>query len=239
MVIALIALCLALGGTAYAASSGAISSGSTPALSQCRADVYGAFRFKPSGSMQQRAAATQAICGESSTGAAGANGPQGAKGDPGQAGPMGEAGEAGPPGPAGPSSYGEFYALMPGDNAATVAPGTAVDFPQNGPGVGGISRSGVDTFLLSESGTYRVSFDVSVTEAGQLDLSVNGIELPYTVVGRATGTSEITGESLVTVSAGSILSVNNPAGNSTALTITPLAGGTHAVAASLVIERLG
>jgi len=36
----------------------------------------------------------------------------------------------------------------------------------------------------------------------------------------------------------SILSVRNPSGNSTALTITPLAGGTVAVSAHLVITQL-
>ena len=241
MVVALIALCLALGGTAYAASSGLIS-GASPTLTQCRANVYGAFRFKPSGTMAQRAAATEAICGEASTGAPGPAGPQGApgpKGDRGATGEAGKAGETGPPGPLGPSSYAEFFALMPPDNAATVAAGNAVQFPQNGPQAGGVSRAGPSAFVLSSAGTYRVSFVVSVTEAGQLELTRNGTELAYTVNGRATGTSQITGEALVTAAAGDVISVINPAGNSPALTITPLAGGTHPVAASLVIEQLG
>jgi len=45
--------------------------------------------------------------------------------------------------------------------------------------------------------------------------------------------------SLVTTSVtNSILTIRNPAGNSTALTITPLAGGTRQVSASLVITRI-
>jgi hypothetical protein len=80
---------------------------------------------------------------------------------------------------------------------------------------------------------------VSVTEAGQLILAANGVELPSTVVGRATGTSEIVGVSLIrTTVANTVLEVRNPAGNSTALTITPLAGGTHAVSAHLTILRV-
>jgi hypothetical protein len=35
------------------------------------------------------------------------------------------------------------------------------------------------------------------------------------------------------------MSVVNSAGNFTALTITPLAGGTHPVAASVIIEQFG
>ncbi len=128
---------------------------------------------------------------------------------------------------------------MPPDNAATVAPGTAVAFPQDGPVDGSIARTGVDTFNLPVVGTYRISFTVPVTEAGQLILSLNGADLAYTVAGRATGTSAIEGESLVTTtSANSTISVLNPAGNPTALTITPLAGGTRPVSASIIIERI-
>lgn len=137
--------------------------------------------------------------------------------------------------------FGDFFALMPPDNAATVAPGTDVDFPQDGPtsGTGAVVRISTSEFQLSTIGTYQVSFQVSVTEAGQLILTLNGADLAYTVVGRATGTSQIVGISLIqTTVADSILTVRNPAGNSTALTITPLAGGTRPVSAHLVITRL-
>jgi hypothetical protein len=153
------------------------------------------------------------------------------------------AGAVGPKGPAGPSGsgeFGEFFALMPPDNAATVAPGTAVSFPQNGPASASITRLSVSTFQLGAASTYRVSFVVSVTEAGQLELTLNGAALAYTVVGRATGTSEIVGESLVSAATpNAVLAVVNPAGSSTALTITPVAGGTAPVSASLVIQKIG
>jgi BclA-like protein/collagen triple helix repeat protein len=250
LIVASLALFVALGGTGYAASSGLISGSGSP-LAECRANIYDAFSFKSQGTQTQRAAATQAICGAASS--AGAVGPQGAKGDAGAAGATGATGatgpagapgatgDTGPPGPPAPdlTSYAEFYALMPPDNAAPVAAGGAVDFPLNGPSQGGIARINAETFLLPEAGTYRVSFSVSVSEAGQLALSLNGAELPSTVYGRATGTSQIAGDSLVTTSgANSTLSIVNPAGNSTALTITPLAGGTHPAAASLVVEQL-
>jgi hypothetical protein len=129
---------------------------------------------------------------------------------------------------------------MPPDNAATVAPGTDVSFPEDGPLSGAnITRTGPNTFNLSDIGTYQVMFQVSVIEAGQLILTLNGADLAYTVVGRATGTSQITGLSLVqTTVINSILTVRNPAGNTTALTITPLAGGTRPVSAHLVITRI-
>ncbi len=177
-------------------------------------------------------------------GIAGPVGPQGVAGVAGPVGPQGPAGEAGPVGPQGPAggvlSYADFYALMPADNAATVAPGADVSFPQDGPNSGaGIVRTGPDAFNLAEIGVYQVLFQVSVTEAGQLILTLNGADLAYTVAGRATGTSQIVGMAIVeTTAANSVLTVRNPDGTADALTITPLAGGTRPVSAHLVITRL-
>ena len=76
--------------------------------------------------------------------------------------------------------------------------------------------------------------------SGQLILTLNGEDLAYTVVGRATGTSQIVGMAIVTTTTiNSILTVRNPAGNAAALTITPLAGGTRPVSAHLVIIQIG
>lgn len=124
--------------------------------------------------------------------------------------------------------------------AATVAPGTDVSFPQDGPNSGsGIVRSGPDSFNLTLIGSYQVLFEVSITEAGQLLLTLNGTDLEYTVVGRATGASQIVGMAIVTTTViNSLLTVRNPAGNAAALTITPLAGGTRPVSAHLVITQL-
>ncbi len=196
-------------------------------------------------------------CTPGPQGPAGPRGPQGPAGEIGPVGPQGPAGETGPIGPQGPAgetgatgpqgpaggvlNYADFYALMPPDNAATVAPGTDVSFPQDGPNSGAdISRTGPDSFNLAQIGTYQILFEVSVDEAGQLILTLNGADLEYTVVGRATGASQIVGMAIVTTTViNSILTVRNPAGNSTALTITPLAGGTRPVSAHLVITQLG
>ncbi|MBE6881366.1 MAG: collagen-like protein [Ruminococcaceae bacterium] len=181
------------------------------------------------------------------TGPAGPQGPVGETGPAGPQGPVGETGPAGPQGPIGETgpaggvlNYADFYALMPPDNAATVAPGTDVSFPQDGPvSSTDIFRTGDSSFNLSQIGTYQIFFQVSVTEAGQLLLTLNGADLEYTVVGRATGTSQIIGMALVTTTtADSVLTVRNPEGNASALTITPLAGGTRPVSAHLVIVQL-
>jgi hypothetical protein len=84
-----------------------------------------------------------------------------------------------------------------------------------------------------------MSFNVPVIEAGQLTLTLNGVELSYTVTGRATGTTPISGESLVqTTVVNSVLSVRNPAANGNALTITPLAGGDEPGSATLIVQQL-
>lgn len=184
-------------------------------------------------------------------GFAGAQGPVGPGGAPGAAGPAGSqgprgvAGATGPSGAVGPAGadlgFAEFFALTPGDNAAPVAPGTTVSFPRIGPndGTSAIVRVNSSIFQRAGIGTYEVSFQVPVTEAGQLELVLNGVALTDAVVGRATGTSQIVGESLITTTLpNSFLQVWNPSGNPVALTISTNAGGNDAVSASLTIQRL-
>jgi len=168
-------------------------------------------------------------------GIAGALGPQGIAGLAGAIGATGLTGAAG-----GVLGFADFFALMPPNNAATVAPNTDVSFPQDGPLSGtAITRVSASSFNLAAIGTYQVLFQVGVNEPGQLILTLNGADLPYTVVGRATGTSQIVGIALVQTSViNSVLTVRNPAGNAAALTITPLAGGTRPVSAHLVITQI-
>lgn len=178
----------------------------------------------------------QGIQGE--PGPTGATGPQGPVGE---TGPQGIQGEVGPQGPAGVvANFADFYALMPTDNATPVGVGEDVAFPQNGPTSNStITRLTDNSFSLSEVGTYLVMFQVSVSEPGQLVLTLNDEEIPYSVVGRATGTSQIVETILITTTiATSTLTVRNPAANATALTITPTAGGNESVSAHLVIVQL-
>ena len=129
---------------------------------------------------------------------------------------------------------------MPGDNSATIAVGTDVEFPSDGPFLGGdIARLGPSSFNLVSVGTYQILFQVSIDEPGQLVVSLNNLQQTYTTVGRATGTSQIVGMCLIqTLTANSTLTIRNPSGNSTALTITPNAGGAGSVSAHLLITRI-
>lgn len=169
----------------------------------------------------------------------GRDGNDGCDGKRGKRGKRGHTGNCGPQGPRGCIEASDFYALMPYDNSSTVAPGTDIQFPSDGPNTGKVLRTSASTFILPTIGLYHVEFQVSVTEPAQLCIALNLVELPYTVVGRATGTSQLVGTCLIrTTSSNSILSVRNPASASTALTITPLAGGNESVSAHLVIMQI-
>lgn len=171
----------------------------------------------------------------------GSAGPQGPIGPTGPVGPQGPIGETGPQGPAGTVlAFADFFALMPPDNAGTITAGEDVAFPQDGPNSGsGISRESAVSFVLDEPGTYLVQFQVTPGEGGQLVLTLNGEELPYTVAGREAGAAQIVGMALITTTAAdSVLTVRNPAGSNPPLTLTPSAGGTEPVSAHLIILQL-
>ena len=129
---------------------------------------------------------------------------------------------------------------MPEDNTSTITPGTDISFPQDGPTSGtNITRTDDTTFNLEPIGTYQILFQASIEEAGQLVIALNGTELDYTVVGRASGTSQIVGMSIINTTAeNSTLTIRNPIENTTALTLTPTAGGTEPVSAQLIITQL-
>jgi collagen triple helix repeat protein len=188
-------------------------------------------------------AATGAPGAPGATGAAGAVGPAGpvgADGAPGGAGQQGPIGLTGQAGADGVSAYAEFFAVNPGGNPLTMFPGDAIPFPQDGPSSGAIARSGPSSINLPDIGTYRVSFSVPITEAGQLVVTLDGVELDYTVAGRFTGNTSIAGETLIETTAPNMsLAVGIPADSSSGLTMSPFAGGNQPVAATLVIEQLG
>jgi hypothetical protein len=167
-------------------------------------------------------------------------GPRGAPGLAGAAGAAGIQGIPGIPGAPGILDFSDFFALMPPDNpgVGAIGPGDAVAFPNTGSTAGSIVRVDDTTFQLKTPGTYLVQFQVDVTEPAQLQLSLNTMPQPSTVVGRATPTTQIIGVSLVTtITPNSTLQVINPIGN-LALTLTPSDGGSTPISAHLTIIRI-
>jgi hypothetical protein len=212
------------------------------------------------------AAGATGIGPQGPAGPTGTNGTNGATGPTGALGATGFAGVTGPNGVTGTVLFGDFFALMGnpsiiGDNdnpnAIPAFPNvlSAVSFPRPNPDVvNTIPRFDDSHFILPVIGTYLIQFQVSITGGptndGQLELVLNpgsitnpGVgptEQAYTVVGRATGTSQIEGIYLVTTtSVNTILSVNNPSGNN-AIVVTPFAGDAAniPVSAHLVIIQI-
>jgi hypothetical protein len=159
-------------------------------------------------------------------------GPIGLPGLPGAIGPVGPIGATGQ---SGVFSAANYYLITP---AAPIIPGASIIFSNDGPAFGtDITRISGANFNLQTIGIYQVFFQASITESGQLSILLNGI--PTLIVGRATGTCQIVSLSLIqTVIPNSILSIVNPVTETTALTLTPFAGGTSQVSAHLVITRI-
>ena len=158
--------------------------------------------------------------------------------------PVGPDGDNGDTGPAGViSNFSMFYGLTTGtgnggatDYAATVPVKTSA-------GTGRVRVDG-SSFTLPDVGTYEITFKVHTTEPGQLELEVDGSELPETVavnMNPTLGGHPIIGNAFITTTViNSILAVINPPGNTPALPITPADGAsTHANAQSITIKYLG
>jgi hypothetical protein len=127
---------------------------------------------------------------------------------------------------------------MPSDNPSAVLTGDPIDFPQDNVIVGtDIIRLNNFRFQL-EKGTYQVFFQVSVSDAAQLVVVLNGTEQLYTVVGRDAKSTQIVGLCLIQLTEQTVLTIHNASSSSTNITITQNAGGTSPVSAHLVITKL-
>jgi hypothetical protein len=156
---------------------------------------------------------------------------------------VGSSGPSGPPGGGGVLGFAHFYSVV-----SAVAPGLNV--PQNDPVPfdqdGSASLTNQPTrvngthFMLPAVGIYEVTFQVSITEAAQLAIRFNGGPfLPYSVAGRATGSSQVSNTIFITTTlVNQILEVYNVGLSAIHVTGNPGSGGNNPVSASLTIVRL-
>lgn len=145
---------------------------------------------------------------------------------------------------AGWPAWGEISALMPGDNAATIAVAAPVLFPQPLKSKGGVTVLTANSLRLPVAGEWLITAQVSVNEAGQIAVArqVGGVglfsQIGSTVVGRATGTNQIVLSKIITAGAGDVIQIWNATGNPAPLTMTLIAGGTNAVSATFRAELM-
>ena len=120
-----------------------------------------------------------------------------------------------------------------------VAIEAGVSFSNNGVLTAGITHApGNAAITVVTSGTYKIAFLVSGVEPNQFGLFVNGAPATGTVYGSGAGTQQNTGQAILVLGAGDVLTVMNHS-SAAAVTLQTLAGGTQTnVNASVVIEKL-
>jgi hypothetical protein len=162
-------------------------------------------------------------------------GPTGLQGAPSNV--PGPTGATGPAGPAGALAFADYYHTGDG---SSYTPGLDIPFPTPGVVYGtSISALSDQVWNLATPGVYLIMFELSVTEPAQVVLNINYSESAATRVGRATGTSQIFGTSLVTtILPNTALEVHNSSTSGNNLTLTPSAGGTGQATNHLVIIQL-
>jgi BclA C-terminal domain len=176
------------------------------------------------------------------TGTTGNTGLDGTTGAGGVTGPAGSTGATGATGSAASQGLSQ-YAYVYNDAAQTVAIEADVNFNKNGVLTSGITHAagtpGAAGIALVNAGDYKVTFSVSGSEPSQMALFVNGITVvPGTVYGSGAGTQQNTGQTIVTLAAGDVLTVRNHS-SAAAVTLAEPIGGTQAtVNASVAIEKL-
>ncbi len=175
------------------------------------------------------------------TGPAGPQGPVGNTGPIGPAGPQGPIGNTGPAGPAGPPAnlpqpqYGYVY-----NKSAQVVPIEAdVTFDTNGITTPGITHApGTSQIDITVTGDYVVFFSISTVEPGQFALFVNGAPIMGAVYGSGAGTQQNSGQTMLALSSGDVLTLRNHT-SASAVTLQTDTGGTQAnVNASLAVIKL-
>lgn len=163
-------------------------------------------------------------------GAAGVNGATGATGATGLAGTAGAAGATGATGPAG--AAGTAYLHLYNLSAQVVALEADITFSNTGSTAGFSGQSPLN------AGTYLVMFTVSGVEPNQFSLFQNGAPVAGATFGSGAGTQQTTGQAILTLAAGDVITVRNHT-SAAAVTLQTLAGGTQINAnASLTITRL-
>ena len=88
------------------------------------------------------------------------------------------------------------------------------------------------------AGDYRVAVSVSGVEPGQFGLFLNGASVAGTVYGSGAGTQQDTGQAIITIAAGDVLTLRNHS-SAAAVGLQTLAGGTQGnVSASILVQKL-
>ncbi|MBV4435809.1 collagen-like protein, partial [Clostridium tyrobutyricum] len=168
-------------------------------------------------------------------GSVGPTGPQGIQGPTGLQGPQGPQGPAGADGATGPANglnaYGYIYNLQ--DSMAIV--NGDILFSNNGYLNGIAHTTGTAEISITQTGIYEINYIISTTinsNTASLAIAVNGFVQPSTQVIVLLGAGKTSGNAVLTLNAGDIITLRNTSTNTIVLENTPN------VNAQLVITKL-
>jgi hypothetical protein len=133
----------------------------------------------------------------------------------------------GPTGPAGSglAAFGSVYQLATIADA-TVVGGADVPFSNNGPLSNVTHTAGTTTVTISTSGTYEVSYSVSITAGigSQIAVAVNGTVNPSTPISTLVATGNVSGRAILVLAAGDVLTLRNNSATPMTMTLAPGVG---------------
>lgn len=163
----------------------------------------------PCGTGQQPSWNGQAwVCVDPGIGPAGPQGPAGPAGAAGATGPQGPVGTTGPPGAAGTLASG--YAYVYQNATEFVTAGSAVTWDTNGPLSNVTHTPGSANVVVGASGTYMVEWQVGYdASVRNFCITVNGVRQTPTCLTSGNGQHPIGNGTLVTLSAGDVVSLVN------------------------------
>jgi hypothetical protein len=116
---------------------------------------------------------------------------------------------------------------------------TGITFDTNGVLTSGIIHTAGDAAItVVNAGAYKISFSVSGTEPSQMAVFVNGVPAAGTIYGSGAGTQQNSGQAIVVVGAGGIVTVRSHSSAAAVTLATPIGGTQASVNASVIIEKL-
>jgi hypothetical protein len=146
-------------------------------------------------------------------------------------GPAGATGATGPTGATGATGAGGVQSYIYGFELATIADSTVVGgadvcFSNNGPILSGTHTPGTTTFTVWASGTYMISYDISITSGvgSQIAVAVNGTVDASTPITALTSTGHISGTAILNLAAGDVITLRNNSATPLTLTLAPGVG---------------
>jgi len=118
--------------------------------------------------------------------------------------------------------------------AQVVAGGADVIFSNNGPLVNETHTAGTAPVTVTLAGNYQIDYSVSITAGvgSAIAIAVNGVVDSSTPITVLVTTGQVTGQAILTLAAGDVITLNNNSATPFTLTTTPDIG------AQLTIDKL-